>query len=633
MNSEVPGFMKILFVVSLSFFTACAMILYPATTSAQDVYQEPNLSKPIFDVTKCSLTPGERSRIATNLAVFVKNMPDTAVNRMAFAEKALGIALLLDPENRTATIANGQLSHGQKLSQASPAADPALIATELQIKVRDLKKKGGADNEAVANYLLELAFGVNPTDEDVMYDMEILKRSGVKVDWSFTGQPTPSATPMASIPSPSPVTTGSAPLQSDRPSYYPPLYVGPYIPQGPFGRRRSRNAPEESPTPDPSSAPHFPLNTTAQDGASAAKAALNQSSVKGILVRTLDNGRELAGAYQIIANVQPFESSECTMAQGVGKEMSIAFNEACRFLQSRYPVVQPGRQIMLSFQDKYSEKDGGSAGTAFTLLMLSIYSGMQFDPDVAVTGDITVDGKVGVVGAIPAKIRGAMLDKCKAVSIPLSNSSDVADMELLYPPDTIWRIQILTAATIDEAISNTRIDRPADLAQAMQLFGQVQQYLLSAGPTAYLNNTAVQKMLVDVLRLAPNHLSARFMLDQAAGRAPRTFGLNASLDEVFIAAAPVLQAKDDVYIECDKSAYDSVQGKLGELQFKIDQKAIGVCNALSAFLKSKEMWETTSNHSRSLKSQIEKDQASLRAAVEEIKQDSAALELLRQNNG
>jgi len=226
-----------------------------------------------------------------------------------------------------------------------------------------------------------------------------------------------------------------------------------------------------------------------------------------------------------------------------------------------------------------------------------------------------------------------MLDKCKAVSIPLSNSSDVADMELLYPPDTIWRIQILTAATIDEAISNTRIDRPADLAQAMQLFGQVQQYLLSAGPTAYLNNTAVQKMLVDVLRLAPNHLSARFMLDQAAGRAPRTFGLNASLDEVFIAAAPVLQAKDDVYIECDKSAYDSVQGKLGELQFKIDQKAIGVCNALSAFLKSKEMWETTSNHSRSLKSQIEKDQASLRAAVEEIKQDSAALELLRQNNG
>ncbi|MGB8354577.1 MAG: S16 family serine protease [Chthoniobacteraceae bacterium] len=623
--------MKIFVVISLSLLAALEMLLAPAA-GAQDAYQEPNLAKPVFDVTKCSLTPEERARLATNLAVFVKNMPDTTPNRMAFAEKALGIALLLDPENRTATIANGQLSHAQKLSKASPAADPALIATELQIKVRDLKKAGGADNLTVAGYLLELAFGINPTDEDVLYDMELLKRSGVKVDWSFAGQPISSATPPpASIPSPSPIVTGSASAPGERPSYYPPLYVGPYVPQNAYYRRHPRNAPEESPTPDPAANPHFPLNTTAQDGATPAKVALSQSSVKGILVRTLDNGREMAGAYQIIANVQPIESSECTMAQHVGKEMSIAFNEACRVLQTRYPAVQAGKQIMLSFQDKYSEKDGGSAGTAFTLLMLSIYSGMHFDPDVAVTGDITVDGKVGAVGAIPAKIRGAMLDNCKAVSIPVSNSGDVADMVLLYPPDTIWKIQILTAATVDEAISNTRADRPANLTQAMQLFTQVQQYL-PAAPASYLNNPAIQKMLVEVLRLAPNHLSARFMLDQAAGKAPRNFSLNASLDEIFIAAAPVLQAKDDVYIECDKSAYSSVQGKLGELQFKIDQKAVDVCNALSEFLKSKEMWETTANHSHNLKTQIEKDQASLRTAVEQIKQDSAALELLRQSN-
>ncbi len=64
----------------------------------------------------------------------------------------------------------------------------------------------------------------------------------------------------------------------------------------------------------------------------------------------------------------------------------------------------------------------------------------------------------------------------------------------------------------------------------------------SLGPnsTAYaLRSPAIYQTLRQVIQLAPNHLSAEFMLRAASNRLPATLSLSASLGEIWSASAPV----------------------------------------------------------------------------------------------
>ena len=272
----------------------------------------------------------------------------------------------------------------------------------------------------------------------------------------------------------------------------------------------------------------------------AKKFARSQSSIKGLFIQTTAMGQRVGGAQDIIATVERAGSNletTCDILAEAAKDTKISMEEAERLLKVRYPVWQSGRKVRFSYGDKYSKQAGGSAGGAFSVLLLSLLDGFQIDPGFAMTGDVTVDGKIRQIGAAAEKIRGAMLEKCSVVAIPVSNKENLNDLAILYSPAMFWSIQILSIGTLENAAAAARQDREKYLANALSTFYQIQRGLGPNAPVAYLRNRDTYMALQQVLQLAPNHLSAEFMLRAANNQLPNTLSLSSSIEEIWAASA------------------------------------------------------------------------------------------------
>ena len=88
--------------------------------------------------------------------------------------------------------------------------------------------------------------------------------------------------------------------------------------------------------------------------------------------------------------------------------------------------------------------DGPSAGLATTLAIYSALKNQPLRQDVAVTGEISIQGKVKPVGGIYEKIFGAKQVDVRKVLIPLENMADV--------PQSLQGIEVVGVGTIEEAM-------------------------------------------------------------------------------------------------------------------------------------------------------------------------------------
>lgn len=88
--------------------------------------------------------------------------------------------------------------------------------------------------------------------------------------------------------------------------------------------------------------------------------------------------------------------------------------------------------------------DGPSAGTAISLAILSALQERPLRQDLAVTGEISIQGKVKPVGGIPEKIYGAKQAGMKMVLIPAENSKDI--------PVGLKGIEIIIIDSIERAL-------------------------------------------------------------------------------------------------------------------------------------------------------------------------------------
>ncbi len=287
--------------------------------------------------------------------------------------------------------------------------------------------------------------------------------------------------------------------------------------------------------------------------------AREQATIKALVVHVGDDGRMVGLATDVIATAQdrPQRSAD-RLGEGAtdvvvaepgsarshtvrvheglellgetGKEMRISLDEAMRAVRMRYPDWG-GQWIEISFGDKYTPKDGGSAGAAFGVLMLSILEGIDLDPAVAVTGDVTVDWKIRKIGGVPAKLRGALLSKCDYALVPEDNSDSVSDADLLCGDDLLWDLQIFSISRLQDDLALVRRDRPANIRQAMDLFAELQK-LPRARRRAMLRLESTRNKLRQILELAPNHLSAKILLERATSRRLPRLTASASLDEL-----------------------------------------------------------------------------------------------------
>ena len=75
-------------------------------------------------------------------------------------------------------------------------------------------------------------------------------------------------------------------------------------------------------------------------------------------------------------------------------------------------------------------KDGPSAGLAHTIALISLFSGKAVPPQIAMTGEVSLRGRVMPVGGIKEKLIGALRAGVKTVLLPNLNRKDVKDLPL-----------------------------------------------------------------------------------------------------------------------------------------------------------------------------------------------------------
>ena len=112
------------------------------------------------------------------------------------------------------------------------------------------------------------------------------------------------------------------------------------------------------------------------------------------------------------------------------------------------PPVFEKTDIHVHVPDGATPKDGPSAGVAMTVAIVSVLTGIPVRKDIAMTGEITLRGRVTAIGGLKEKLLAALRSGVKTVLIPQENEKDLADV----PDNVKSALEIIPISTADEAL-------------------------------------------------------------------------------------------------------------------------------------------------------------------------------------
>lgn len=101
-------------------------------------------------------------------------------------------------------------------------------------------------------------------------------------------------------------------------------------------------------------------------------------------------------------------------------------------------------------------KDGPSAGVAMTVALVSILCHIPVKKDVAMTGEVTLRGKVLPIGGLKEKILAAVRSRMRLVIIPEQNKKDLEDI----PPEILKKVKIVAVSEVEDALKLALVKYP-----------------------------------------------------------------------------------------------------------------------------------------------------------------------------
>jgi hypothetical protein len=165
-------------------------------------------------------------------------------------------------------------------------------------------------------------------------------------------------------------------------------------------------------------------------------------------------------------------------------------------------------------------------------------------------------------------------------------------MVLLTSPQALTTIQIFSIPTFDAALSLARLDRPKEIVQSMLIFDAAAKEIGSA-VTPFSIRKAIPK-LEAVLKLTPNHLSAKFLLQYANGTFPNRLSVRSAVERIFSIARPVLQvvSPERPAYHFTSSTYRRVAERLKRIEKIMPPDATDIFYGVQAFIGSVEDYDT-----------------------------------------
>ncbi|MGE5476585.1 MAG: S16 family serine protease, partial [Bacteroidales bacterium] len=113
------------------------------------------------------------------------------------------------------------------------------------------------------------------------------------------------------------------------------------------------------------------------------------------------------------------------------------------------PTVFEKRDIHVHVPEGATPKDGPSAGIAMCTAIVSALTGIPVRKEVAMTGEVTLRGRVLPIGGLKEKLLAALRGGLKTVLIPKENEKDLAEI-----PDNVKKgLEIVPVSTVDEVLA------------------------------------------------------------------------------------------------------------------------------------------------------------------------------------
>ncbi|GAA5266371.1 ATP-dependent Lon protease [Acidiphilium sp. MT5] len=146
------------------------------------------------------------------------------------------------------------------------------------------------------------------------------------------------------------------------------------------------------------------------------------------------------------------------MQESVAAALSYVRSRAIQF--GIKPTLFEKRDIHVHVPEGATPKDGPSAGIAMATSIVSVLSGIPVRRDIAMTGEITLRGRVLPIGGLKEKLLAALRAGIRTVLIPKDNEKDLAEI-----PDNVKAgLEIIPVANVDQVIARALVREPEPIA-------------------------------------------------------------------------------------------------------------------------------------------------------------------------
>jgi ATP-dependent Lon protease len=165
---------------------------------------------------------------------------------------------------------------------------------------------------------------------------------------------------------------------------------------------------------------------------------------------------EVGGELLSIEAVMVPGKGRMTITGKLGDVMQESIQAARSYVQSRAdrfgvrPTIFSTKDIHVHVPEGATPKDGPSAGVTMVTSIVSVLTGIPVRKDVAMTGEVTLRGRVLVIGGLKEKLLAAHRGGLTTVLIPKDNERELSEI-----PDNVKKgLTIIPVTTVDEVLEN-----------------------------------------------------------------------------------------------------------------------------------------------------------------------------------
>ena len=174
---------------------------------------------------------------------------------------------------------------------------------------------------------------------------------------------------------------------------------------------------------------------------------------------------DVGGELLTIEGVMMPGKGKMTVTGNLRDVMKELISAAASYVRSRainYGIEPPlfdRRDIHVHVPEGATPKDGPSAGVAMATAIISVMTGIPVRHDVAMTGEITLRGRVLPIGGLKEKLLAAARGGIKTVLIPEDNAKDLTEIS-----DAIkGGMEIIPVARLDDVIAKALVRAPVPI--------------------------------------------------------------------------------------------------------------------------------------------------------------------------